>query len=449
MFFIPIRSTSLAHYINHLLILPAKYLKYKVSDIQDINESHLLISKKDKWINDSNVSIEIELMKKEINQIQKISNNIYLTNKILPISRIKKIWFLSDEQKNTTIGNIKLSTGFIPQTLLDVDKNPIAIETKISKNKSKTKDYRWNINIFDKYMGGISILKNFQDFKVLLNYFDDSKKHLELKSNLIGFFENKSNWTNIRNIILNREISEDDLFQITKKEKQPFEKFLDILLTDNISKNTWSYIYAMLYKHRFITQDNLYNLIDEIKSLNNNSKYVGIIFLYGIMLGYSRRYVSIEANNHKFEKIKLEEINEFKLIESIYMLLFEKKISKEIRLKKMANMDFNKLDFSFMQEIFLVSKQTIQNDIKKVISENKKISFKEKIDLLKNLGLKLSKKFRILELTKLLEKSEFTVKELANNLFISTTTVTNDLKEINANRKRVGKSYIYSLKNFV
>ncbi len=78
--------------------------------------------------------------------MEPLGDGFYLLNGIIPISRIKKIYFQSKGQMEVTIGNIRISTAFVPKKWLEVDTSPqikkFDIEKLKSKNRLQSIDYQ-------------------------------------------------------------------------------------------------------------------------------------------------------------------------------------------------------------------------------------------------------------------------------------------------------------------
>jgi hypothetical protein len=121
--YIPLSSTSLAHIFGSSeLILPIKYLKNRIPDIQNIYPNHILLSKK-RWIKECEISIEVDL---EEEKLYKLDEDFYLYDKPIVISKIKNIWFLNIEQMKRTVGSIEISQGFVEvPTKVDFNSEPI------------------------------------------------------------------------------------------------------------------------------------------------------------------------------------------------------------------------------------------------------------------------------------------------------------------------------------
>jgi hypothetical protein len=101
---------NLAHYLGSGIIVPSIYIENKNADIQDGFRNYLLLSTS-KFTRDTNCAIEIALNSDE--EAKKISENFYLFSTPLPISRIKGIYFTSEEKKISSDFDITSGTAFI------------------------------------------------------------------------------------------------------------------------------------------------------------------------------------------------------------------------------------------------------------------------------------------------------------------------------------------------
>lgn len=156
--YIPISSNNLSHYFVGGIILPAKYIDNRIADIQDYNKDSILLSRY-KFTTHSNCAIEVILNEKE-ESIEKISDNFFLLNKPLPISRIKNIYFRKKEQKVQTLFNIQSGIAFLPDNLVQLSDETEMPFSEIDGYKSQVNrvNYQAQIKRFDKLMGGISVM---------------------------------------------------------------------------------------------------------------------------------------------------------------------------------------------------------------------------------------------------------------------------------------------------
>ena len=118
-YFLPIKAENLGQYFSKAIICPTRYLDDRMNDIQNKYADFLLLS-------DKSISIDtdccMEIVFSPVEYCEEIGENIFLYDRPLPISRVKSIIFKNKEQKETTIGFIELSTAFIPNELIRIEK---------------------------------------------------------------------------------------------------------------------------------------------------------------------------------------------------------------------------------------------------------------------------------------------------------------------------------------
>lgn len=171
-FYMPMDSGSLGHYFSKAIILPAKYFTKKQDDIQNKFTDSLLLSER-KWVKNSDCSIEVVLTDTEIIDLLKLSNNFFLYNTPIPISRVKSIWFLDSRQKDVTIWNINNGAAFIPEAIVSVESNANIdfVSDNVIFDGSKTKltsELSDKIKKFDIILGGFAFMQ--VGGKTFMNY---------------------------------------------------------------------------------------------------------------------------------------------------------------------------------------------------------------------------------------------------------------------------------------
>lgn len=249
--YLPINSINLAHYFKSGIILPTKLIKNRYSDIQNQNSDFLLLST-NKWVDDSDCSIEVVLSNVDKEKIIKISKNFLLYHFALPISRIKAIYFKNLEQSKVTITNINISTAFIPDHLISIEKNkniePISsIEAKsytITEEPDNKKIEEFSRK-FDRILGSLALMrlagnfpKNYSDnyFHTLSHFNEairrDSQKHqeelaLKAEDKYLELFFNQGN-KDFSNTKYCRELAAvDDNFKSIREISVKYYKTID------------------------------------------------------------------------------------------------------------------------------------------------------------------------------------------------------------------------------
>lgn len=345
-YYIPINSSSLAHYFSKALILPSKYLSNKPEDIQNKLEYAILLSKT-KWVKNSDCSIEVVLTEQELKETNTLSDNFSQLNIPLPVSRIKKVFFLDSKQMETTVWNINNGAAFIPQHLIATENkadikfledNFLLKETANSFNSETEK----KINRFDTALGGFAFMKiGGKDFgKVAMefseNYFitlsvfnkvieeqtlkAEKEKGLNFSRKYLGLFSsNNSEWTKWQPYIY-KNIELQDVEEIAEKDGLRIEKKLGLLNIDSIDKQSPLYDIAILATYG----DRKNKSIDDlVNSLHNGTisenKVEEIALLFGLNTGYTKFRNKYKEYNVKF---KLDDKLDYYTIESIYQFAF-------------------------------------------------------------------------------------------------------------------------------
>ena len=116
-FYIPIKSTNLAHYFVKGCICPTSYIQNRNNDVQDFFKSYILLSNK-VYTDNSNCSLEIVLDERD-KGLKEISSSFYLLDNVVPLSRVKSIYFSDEQQKTNTTFNINTGAGFLSENLIN------------------------------------------------------------------------------------------------------------------------------------------------------------------------------------------------------------------------------------------------------------------------------------------------------------------------------------------
>ncbi|MDQ3192175.1 MAG: hypothetical protein M3Q58_11340 [Bacteroidota bacterium] len=343
-YYIPTKSTSLAHYFGKACILPSVYYSNKQIDLQDSFKNFILVTKI-LGVKDADCCLEIVLTQSELeNDLIKISQDFYLIQKPIPISRVKQIIFSSKEGMQTTVTNVNMSTAFIPDNLTRVEKNfENVVVDKIELPKNiEILDWSNKIKEFDRYLGAFAIMRlagedymNYSEYYFsTLSFFNNViKRELELANQKIDnrFFDAFIGENNFKKLlpIITKDVNENDLDSIAKEEKQSInrDKITRIIDLKNLEKATL--IVAVLNtfgvgeeaKKKKIDGLIFSNFKSEIKS----DKSEAVAFCYGLNKGYSifpNKYKL--SNNEKIVKFKLNNQVDYYTIESLFQYVFNR-----------------------------------------------------------------------------------------------------------------------------
>ncbi len=379
-YYLPIQSTSLAHYFGNAIIKPAKYYNNKPHDIQDKCRDFLLFTDKI-GTTETDCCLEVVLTEDESKKLIDIQGGWFLYDKPLPITRIKKILFADIAQKEITISNIRLSTAYVPDSLVDIkvfENNPSNF-IKYPTNCG-IKDCTSNLNKFDKCLGALALMKTAGDsymnysenYIATLSFFNLLiKKQInnvnkEFRDSYQGIFYNSKGFEKILPY-LNNSIDEQCLYEIASQNKQEIkkDKITRIINLDSIS-DTWTYTIAVL---------NTYGVGDESKKKRidgqitshfselKKGKAEGVALCYGYNRGYSAFAKDYGFDNKVSYKYKMESQLDYYTIESVYQYVFNAVISSNFDYldiwcpKKQNNLSISKTDYMILDEVIIGKKK--------------------------------------------------------------------------------------------
>jgi hypothetical protein len=369
-----IQSTSLAHYFGKALILPSRFYKNRPSDIQNINSDCLVLSKK-KFLNDSNCSIELILDNEEVNYLTKLeNNNTFLYSKPIPISRVKKVYFINEVQKLKTIDNINKGIGFISAKIIEViGEDSININTSNNYNNKYSSELESKIKTYNNILGGLSFVRYTLDGEYTKNYFSilsHFNGSIEKKNRLSGYdgaFTHKGKVWNKLSPLIYKNISEDDVKRYAKEEDITIEKSNGVFKYENINNKTITYKLTILntYGEKSSNRKKTNDLIFDCKNEKiPKDIQEGISLIYGINNGYSSFRNQYDK---KIVKFKMDSLLDYYTIESVFQYVIN---------EQKNNQKFEYIDENFSDDKSILD---IQKENKETISpvEKLKIDFQE------------------------------------------------------------------------
>ena len=346
-YYFPIQSTSLAHYFGSAIIKPAKYFSNKPSDIQDKYKDFLLFT--DKFgTSETDCCLEIVLTDNEAKELIDVGGSWYLYDvNPLPITRIRKIYFSDKEKKDTTITNIRMSTAYVPESLIDIrpfDNNPfdsIRIPSDLIVNDKKD-----NIEKYDRFLGALALMKtagepymNYsQNYIVTLSFFNLVIREQvskvngfeNFKKNYQGIFDNSKGFEQILHY-LDNPINEQTLYEIAERNNQEIKKdrITRVIDIDSIT-DTWTYTIAVLNNYGVgdeARRKRIDGLIQSHFSEIKKEKAEGVALCYGYNRGYSAFTKDYGIDERVPYKYKLQSRLDYYTIESVYQYVFNGVVS--------------------------------------------------------------------------------------------------------------------------
>jgi hypothetical protein len=347
-YYLPISSTSLAHYFGCACIKPSKYFENKQEDLQDKFNDFLLVTTHF-GTQQTDCCLELVFTKQETADLIDIKDGFYLYKKPLPITRVRKIYFTSKERKEQTITNINMSTAFVPDELIEITKEFDNVQAnKLEKPQDiHIVPYNEQLKRFNGFLGGLALMRlagedymNYsENYFATLSLFNSAiQRDLEYSKTNINtryrdVFTGESGFKKIIPY-LNKTIDETDITTIAQDENQTVKKhnLTRIVDLNSLDKNT--YIVAVLNTYG-VGNESKKKKIDELILSNFKSdikpgKSEGIALCYGINRGYSAFSNKYSLNkNEKIVKFQLNSQLDYYTIESLYQYAFNNVKSDE------------------------------------------------------------------------------------------------------------------------
>lgn len=338
-YYLPINSTSLAHYFVCACVKPAKYFENKPQDLQDRFRNALLLSS-ELGTNDTDCCIELVLTKDEESSLVPCGREFFLFPTPLPISRIKAIHFRAQRQLEQTLSNINMSAAFIPHSLAKVARFSDAVIDVVNvTDKPVDKDYSEQLVIFDRILGALALMKTAKEpymnysenYASTLSFFntlvrnDLEKQGRQINEKFFGLFSRSGNFVKFIPY-LEKKITKEDLDQIAAENNQRIERsYTKAINYDKLSGIT--YAFAILQSYG-VGGEAATKKIDGLISNNfeelKDGKAEGIALYYGYNRGYSvfsNCYGTQEIGRQNV-KYLLESQLDYYTIESVYQFAF-------------------------------------------------------------------------------------------------------------------------------
>ena len=338
-YYLPINSSSLAHYFVCACVKPACYFENKPQDIQDRFRNALLLST-ELGTKDTDCCIELVVTKAEETLLVPCGKSFYLFPVPLPISRIKKIYFQDQRQLELTLSNINLSAAFVPHSLAAVTRfSSTGYEGNHFDDKIVGKDFSHQLELFDRVLGSLALMKTAKEpymnysenYASTLSFFnalvkdDLERQGLQINDKYFGLFSRSGSF--IKFIpYLERKISKEDLDQIAADNKQRIERsFTKAINFDKLSG--MPYTFAVLQSFG-VGDEAAPKKIDSLISTNfeeiKDDKAEGIALCYGYNRGYSifSNSYGTEETRRQAVKYLLDSQLDYYTIESVYQFAF-------------------------------------------------------------------------------------------------------------------------------
>lgn len=344
-YYFPIKSECLAHYFGCACLKPSKYFTNKPQDIQNSFENFLLITTSKGCI-ECNCCLEIVLTDEEEVKLISVGKTWYLFESSLPITRVKKIYFTEEQQKDKTLTNIRMGTAFVPESIVGTicSFEYITVkEVKIPDNYY-VKDQAKEIELYDRILGALVIMRLARE--KYMNFSETYIETLAVFNKLIadalvkagkssndqysGLFTQSKSYAYLLPY-LNKQVDVDDVKQMAKSEGQVVfqNKITRKIELDRLDKK--AYILAVLASYGVGTESKRDKVDGLILSNFEGIKSAQLVALcFGYNHGYNvfNSFYGTLGGNKINVKFQLDSQLDYYTIESVYQFVFNKKISE-------------------------------------------------------------------------------------------------------------------------
>lgn len=345
-YYLPISTAALPHYIGSACIKPARYFSDKPGDIQNLSESHLLLTKQ-KGYKDTQCCLQLALTQEEEQRLIPIGGDWFLYDLFLPFSRVMKVLFSDGDKMRNTLANISLSTAFVPENMVAlVDGFECGTEPKIPSQSFANTDISKSIGLYDRLMGAFTLMKTaYDNIYIPDSYFGllgllNKRVESEAKKALGNRYTEKYRMLLDRNErdkkikLLSSNISDKTIADIAQQENQkveynPITRFIKL---DSLDRFT--YVLAVLNQYG-VGQEARRKKIDELILSGFTSgikpdKSEPVATYYGYNRGYSafpKNYSSPDATTVKDTKFRFDRLLDYYTVESIYRYVVYNQVS--------------------------------------------------------------------------------------------------------------------------
>ena len=300
-YYYPISSTSLASIFGSACIFPAVLYQNRIKDVQ-ARLSEVILLSSNLGCQESDCCLEVILTQEEIKDyLFDLRNGFFIYEKPIPISRIKKIYFRNGTQVDRTITSIRMSTAFIPDSIIDRNDNKFSdVSASIAKLPN---DFSTNLDVlnnkqmeFDRVLGSLALMRvaHIAECNVSPRYIDTlsffNTEIKEAKSKVGNIDETYYKTFEKPNTKLKNTVTEQTIESQAKSENQRVIKNNTTKIIDTDNLKDWTYIYSILYTYG-VENESKKKRVDELILDNFQQIREGeeekVAFSYGYNRGYS------------------------------------------------------------------------------------------------------------------------------------------------------------------
>jgi hypothetical protein len=337
--YIPIGSASLPHYFNRAIILPAKYYTNRVDDLQTRFTGSIFFSET-MSVMGADCFLEVVLTEDEVKRNFERFGGGYLLNTAVPISRVKTVYFLDEEQKETTVFNINAGAAYLPKRMVKIA--PVLKERRLEINQPAIRldnpELVAKANRFDILLGGLAFMRlgrkeglNYpKDYFSTLAHFNHLIKDQVINAEkrdlvtyddwLTGVFTSRKNtpWSEWQSLIY-ENVDVNFVENLALKNKTTIEKKLGVIQLDKIDQKSYIYTLSVLATYGNKTSlsiNELVRLLEGPKISEDKAEELALIF------GLHTRYSNLRKEYHTPVKFMLESQLDYYTIESVYQFVY-------------------------------------------------------------------------------------------------------------------------------
>lgn len=335
-YYLPTRTTSLAHYFAKGIISPAACYTNKPDDIQENCPNALLINVRP-VMTGSDCCIEVALTDDECQGL--IQHDSWLLYRgMIPVTRIRRIHFADKTHMETTLANINISTAFLPVRLVDVMSGSadIPFNENLPDLVATSDNHPSVIRRFDRFMGAVAMLRLAGNspcsptYAATISFFNSTLRKIVMENaghpadtRLQGIFDGSDGFSGILPL-LEQPIDESVVLALGRKlgEEPTINHVTRLIDIDRIS-DKWLYVAAVLATYG-TGGSTRRKRVDELISTRFSTIREGMRHLVSLCLGYHYGYSSFlkEYGRENPFKFRLDSRLDYYTIESIFRYTF-------------------------------------------------------------------------------------------------------------------------------
>ncbi|WP_300435937.1 Rho termination factor N-terminal domain-containing protein [Christiangramia sp.] len=390
-------SENLAQIIVSALICPVTFISERKEDLQDLMPDQMLLSKK-KWHKDYDTSIELVLTAREKDSLREVSNDYFVLDGFLPISRIIKIYFPNEDKLKIIHWNIENGAGFVPSNWISVEgkeQNEVSLDIPektyyptLMDNSNVLKQ----IGAFNRLLGGLAFMRIalVDNEDELINYpinyistfsFFNKKVEEELKAKKPDYkktyHEIFQGDTEIYKF-LHKKITIDILGNIARERGKELKEKFNIVDPEQFRGDRLLYNLSILYNYGEGKPKKTVDLIGSFITKQNWRVKEEVGLIYGLHYGYKSLRNLYKIGGNEWEvKFRMDQKLDFYLLESVYQFVLDKNSSQYefsyldpiVPRQKGEKVPFNYEAYNILNTLIITKENRYQEGLIKIIRQ--------------------------------------------------------------------------------